>query len=133
MSGPGAALEAAIRLALGADPDTRIFRNNVGKGWQGRLERRTPFSVTLSSPRLIGFGLAEGSGDFIAVRRVVVTPEMVGQTIGVFGSIEVKSGSGRTDPAQRAWLRTMRAFGARAGVARSVDDARAILDGELVG
>lgn len=133
MSGLGSHLEADIRLALGRDPDTRVFRNTVGTGWQGRVVGKTLDTITLANARAITFGLAPGSGDLIAIRRVLITPEMVGQVIGAFGSIEAKSGTGRIEPDQKAWRDMVRLLGGRAGVARSVADARAILDGEVIG
>lgn len=133
MSGAGSHLEAAIRLALGRDPDTRVFRNSVGQGWHGQMVGKTLDTITLANARPVHFGLAVGSADLIAIRRVLITPDMAGQTIGVIGSIEVKSGSGRAEIDQKRWRDMVRAFGGRAGVARSPADAAAILDGEIIG
>ena len=108
-------LQQQIRLALGARADTRLFRNQAG---------------ALPDPRtgrLVTFGLARGSADLIGWHTVVVTPEMVGQRIAVFTSIEVKTPTGRLTPAQHAWLGAVRSAGGIAGVARSVTDALAIL------
>ena len=52
---------------------------------------------------------------------------MVGQQVAVFTSIEVKAASGRLRPEQRQWLDAVQAAGGIGGVARSVDDARALL------
>lgn len=108
-------LQQQIRLAVGTRSDLRLFRNQVG---------------SLPDPRtgrLVTFGLARGSADLIGWRTVVVTPEMVGQRIAVFTSIEVKTPTGRLTPAQHAWLGAVRSAGGIAGVARSVTDALAIL------
>lgn len=104
-------LQQRIRLALGAHPDARLFRNNTG---------------TLPDPktgRPVQFGLAKGSADLIGWRTVTVTPDMVGQRIAVFTSIEVKTPTGRLTPAQHAWLGVVRGAGGIAGVARTVSDA----------
>lgn len=104
-------LQQRIRLALGTRHDLRLFRNNTG---------------VLPDPktgRPIQFGLARGSSDLIGWRTVVVTPEMVGQRIAVFTSIEVKTPTGRLAPTQQAWLGAVRSAGGIAGVARSVGDA----------
>lgn len=104
-------LQQQIRLALGTRADCKIFRNQVG---------------SLPDPRtgrLVTFGLARGSADLIGWRTVVVTPEMVGQRIAVFTSIEVKTPTGRLAPAQQHWLQAVRTAGGCAGIARSVADA----------
>ena len=106
------AIQNAIRLALGAGP-ARLWRNNTGalKDQQGRLVR---------------FGLCPGSSDLIGLRQVVVTPDMVGQTVALFTAIEVKD-QGRATTEQQAFIAMVQQVGGIAGVARSVDDARAIL------
>lgn len=104
-------LQQRIRLALGTRHDLRLFRNQVGQ---------------LPDPRTgrpVQFGLARGSADLIGWRTVTVTPEMVGQRIAVFTSIEVKTSTGRITPAQRSWLAAVRDAGGIAGIARSVHDA----------
>lgn len=108
-------LQQRIRLALGVRHDLRLFRNQVGK---------------LPDPktgRSVQFGLARGSADLIGWRTVVVTPDMVGQRLAVFTSIEVKTPTGRLTPAQQAWLGVVRGAGGIAGVARSVSAALEIV------
>jgi hypothetical protein len=109
-------LQQRIRLAVGTRPDARLFRNQVG---------------SLPDPRtgrLVTFGLARGSADLIGWRTVVITPEMVGQRVAVFTSIEVKTPTGRMRPEQQAWLGVVRGSGGIAGVARSVQDANEIIE-----
>ena len=55
------------------------------------------------------------------------SPEMVGSTVAVFTSIEVKTPTGRLRPEQQQWLDAVQAAGGIAGVARSVEDAEALL------
>ena len=111
-------LQQRIRLALGTHPELRLFRNQVGQ---------------LPDPRTgrpVQFGLARGSADLIGWRTLVITPEMVGQRIAVFTSIEVKTPTGRVRSEQQAWLACVQESGGIAGVARSVDDAiRMVADG----
>jgi len=133
MSILGHANEAEIRMALGRDPERRLFRNTVGEAWQGqphRMAGQPSDVICLRNPRRVVYGLAPGSADLIAIERVLITPEMVGQTIGVFGSIEVKSGTGRARTNQSKWAAFVRAMGGRAGVAYTADEARAILLGQ---
>jgi hypothetical protein len=77
--------------------------------------------------RPVQFGLARGSADLIGYRTITITPEMVGQQVAVFASIEVKTPTGRIRPEQQAWLDTIQAAGGIAGVARSVEDALRIM------
>jgi hypothetical protein len=75
----------------------------------------------------VQFGLCKGSADLIGYRSITITPEMVGQQVAVFASIEVKTPTGRIRPEQQQWLDTVQAAGGIAGVARSVEDAKALL------
>jgi hypothetical protein len=108
-------LQQQIRLALGTRPDLRLYRNQVG---------------SLPDPRtgrLVTFGLARGSADLIGWRTVTITPDMVGQQLAVFTSIEVKTSTGRLAPMQANWLDAVQGAGGIAGVARSVADATNIV------
>ena len=116
MANDETAIQQQIRLALGTRPDLRLFRNNTG---------------TLPDPRTgrpVQFGLARGSADLIGLRTVTITPDMVGQQVAVFTSIEVKTPQGRATPAQQNWLHMVRRAGGIAGIARSVRDAQNLLD-----
>ena len=107
-------LQQQIRLALGTNPDARIFRNQVG---------------SLPDPRtgrLVTFGLARGSADLIGWRTITVTQAMVGTRLAVFTSIEVKTPTGRVRPEQQAWLEAVQGAGGIAVIARSVPDAQFI-------
>ena len=109
-------IQQRIRLAVGTRSDLRLFRNNTG---------------TLPDPRTgrpVQFGLARGSADLIGWRTITITPEMVGQRVAVFTSIEVKTTTGHLTPAQQAWMGTVRSAGGIAGVARSVRDALLLFD-----
>jgi hypothetical protein len=71
----------------------------------------------------VRYGLQPGSSDLIGWRTVTITPEMVGQQVAVFTSIEVKTPTGRVKPEQQQWLDAVQSAGGIAGVARSVEDA----------
>ena len=75
----------------------------------------------------VRYGLQPGSGDLIGWRTITITPEMVGQQVAVFASIEVKSATGRLRPEQRQWMEVVQNAGGIAGVARSVEDAQVLL------
>ena len=108
-------IQQHIRIACSTGA-TRLFRNNTG-------------TLRDQHGRPVQFGLARGSADLIGYRSITITPEMVGQQVAVFASIEVKTptGTGRIRPEQRAWMETIQAAGGIAGVARSVEDAKALL------
>jgi len=75
----------------------------------------------------VRYGLQPGSSDLIGWRTITITPEMVGQRVAVFASIEVKSTTGRIRQEQQQWLDAVQAAGGIAGVARSVEDAQRLL------
>ena len=112
------------RLCVGA---VRLFRNNIGTFWTGKPVRHPDGSVTLHGARVVVCGLTPGSSDLVGWRSVVVTPEMVGTTVAVFVSLEIKSATGRLSPEQANWLRVVSEAGGLAGVARSVEDAERVL------
>jgi len=112
-------IQQQIRLSCSRGP-VRLYRNNTG-------------TLRDQHGRPVSFGLCKGSADLIGWRTVTVTPEMVGQQVAVFTSIEVKAASGRLRPEQRQWLDAVQAAGGIGGVARSVADAVAILAADGVG
>ena len=106
-------IQQHIRIACGTG-DTRLFRNNTG-------------TLRDANGRPVQFGLCKGSADLIGWKRVTITPDMVGSTVAVFTSIEVKTATGRLRPEQQQWLDAVQAAGGIAGVARSVEDALRIM------
>lgn len=106
------AIQNDIRLELGHG-DTRLFRNNTG-------------CLRNDRGRIVCFGLAKGSSDLVGWKTIEITPEMVGHTVAVFAAIEVKD-KGRPTSEQRRFVSAVQAAGGLAGIARSVDEAREIL------
>ena len=106
-------IQQEIRLTC-SNGDTRLFRNNTG-------------TLRDQNGRPVQFGLCKGSADLIGWKRVTVTEDMVGSTVAVFLSIEVKTATGRLRPEQQQWLDAVQAAGGIAGVARSVEDAQQIM------
>ncbi len=102
-------IQQRIRLALSRGP-VRLYRNNTG-------------TLRDQHGRPVTFGLAVGSADLIGWTTRTITPDMVGQQLAVFTSIEVKTPTGRVKPEQQQWLDAVQAAGGIAGVARSVEDA----------
>ena len=109
-------IQQEIRLGLGTRQDVRLFRNQVGQ---------------LPDPRTgrpVQFGLAKGSADLVGWKTIEVTPDMVGQKLAVFTSLEIKTPKGRATPYQQAWLQCVEKAGGIAGIARSVEDAQQIIE-----
>lgn len=111
-----------IRLAL-SGIGTRIFRNNVGQAWVGKVRSRGADYITLENPRPFHAGLAPGSSDLIGWHPVVITPEMVGRTVAVFCAVEAKTEKGRTRENQTAFLNAVSAAGGIGVLARSPEEA----------
>jgi hypothetical protein len=109
-------IQQQIRLACSRGP-VRLFRNNTG-------------TLRDQHGRPVQFGLAKGSADLIGWSTRTITPDMVGQQVAVFTSVEVKTATGRLRPEQRVWLDAVQSAGGIAGVVRSVDDANALLINE---
>ena len=106
-------IQQHIRLRCSTGP-VRLFRNNTGT-----LYDRQGRPVT--------FGLAKGSADLIGWTTRTITPDMVGQTVAVFTSLEVKTPTGRVSLEQRQWMQAVQAAGGIAGVVRSVEDAERLI------
>ena len=53
------------------------------------------------------FGLQPGSSDMIGWEPVQITQEMVGKTVAIFQSIEIKTATDRLSKEQRAWNRAV--------------------------
>ena len=100
-----------IRIEL-SKLGARMFRNHRGK------------HLTLDAKRVVTTGLFPGASDLIGWTAVEVTPEMVGRTLAVFTSVEVKFGKGQATEDQQGWLDAVTADGGIACVARSPEDAR---------
>lgn len=94
--------------------DTRLWRNNVGLAYA-------------RDGRPVRFGLHPGSPDLIGLRTIMVTPDMVGRRLAAFVGIEVKAAHGRLSADQVRFLGFLQAAGAMAGIARSEEDAHAII------
>lgn len=126
-----------ILAALGALPGVILFRNHVGRAWQGsakhvkagQLYRIPADGVYIPHARPCAVGLAPETPDIVGMRSVTITPDMVGRTIAVFAGVEVKTEDGRIQAGQAHCIAVFSRMGARVGIARDIETARAILDG----
>jgi hypothetical protein len=108
-------LQQEIRLALGRIPSLRLFRNQVGQLPDPR------------TGRYVQFGLAKGSSDLVGFKTIKITPEMIGQEVAQFVSIEIKTERGKLTEVQQNWLQKVKSSGGIVGVARSIQDALKIV------
>lgn len=118
-------------IQLNVPPHARLFRNNVVRGYQGIPKRHTDgTTVTLQHARIIDAGLCKGSSDLIGFTSVEITHDMVGQKVAIFTAVEVKNKKGRASKEQLNFIKLIRTFGGRAGIARNIEDAQKIINGE---
>ena len=86
------------------------------------------FFLSLDGKRKITAGLQpNGSSDLIGLTKVLITPDMVGQTIGVFTAIEVKTPTGAVRDNQAHFIKVILKYGGYAGIARNTEDAKKII------
>jgi hypothetical protein len=100
----------------------RLLRVNAGLAYQGRILEQTPARLVLSPWYPIKLA-AEGVSDLIGWSTV---NEQSVARIAIFTAIEVKD-RGKPSDVQIAFIDTVRRAGGRAGVARSVEEARRII------
>jgi len=117
-----------ILIHIGKIKGIRLFRNNTGMGWAGKVVT-IPDSkdVLIKDARPLNAGLTEGSSDLIGWKTITITPEMVGKEIAVFVAIEVKTDTGRPTEKQMNFIDAIKKSGGYAGVARSIQDAANIV------
>jgi hypothetical protein len=112
VANPESVLMAEIMLAM-SERGLLVWRQHVG----------TYRPIHGGAP--IKMGLT-GMSDIGAIVPRVVTPEMVGTTIGLAVQVEVKTATGRESEAQATWGQVVRNKGGVYVLARSVDDIRII-------
>lgn len=124
-------IQRRVMLGLGSMPDCRMFRNNVGMGYQGRVVSRDKKTLILSDYRQIVYGLHPGSSDLIGFRRIKIEPAMVGATVAVFSAVEVKQPGEKPRVDQQCFIDTVTTFGGIAGVVTSVSEAKELIYGGI--
>lgn len=130
MSNPETNLSNEIRLALGSHTTVRLFRNNVAMAWTGsKVFHHPDGSVTIKDARPLHAGLCKGSADLVGWHTMPVTRELIGSTVAVFTSIEVKKPGGRVSPDQQNWKDQVERCGGISGICRSVAEAEKVIFG----
>jgi hypothetical protein len=107
--------------------ETRLLRVNAGAAFQGRIVEQTPERLILSPWYPIKLGTT-GISDLIGWTSI---PDASGAHtyVAVFTAIECKF-KGKPTAEQAAFIDTVRRAGGRAGIARSVEEARLIISGK---
>ena len=116
----------------------RLFRNNVGLSWSGKIFKPNseikvsvgPRDVVIYNARPIHMGLCEGSSDLIGWTPVKITEAMVGKTVAVFTAIEAKTINVRTTAGQKNFIETVNKFGGLAGIVHSTEEVEDIINGK---
>ena len=105
-----------------------LFRANVGSGWTG-IEHKLPNGdILLKNPRRFSTGLPAGFSDLFGLIRVKITPDMVGQEVGIFVAAEIKTPTGRVSEKQKTFREAVINNGGLAYVWRSVEQAQKDVD-----
>lgn len=124
-------IQSSVMREVGSQPGIRLFRNPVSIAWVGKLiSTATGGRVVLADAHRITVGLAPGSADLVGWRSIEITPEMVGQRVAVFSSVEIKKPGGRATPEQVNWRDRVIEAGGIAGIVRSVEEARELFSGQ---
>lgn len=111
-------LQNAIRVEL--SKYGVVFRTNAGAFWQGRRVYSKDLREWVLTDLHRVEGLPEGFSDLIFIDKSGIA------------FIEIKAASGRVSKAQKQFLSRMKDYGCRAGVARSVEEAIKIVQGENI-
>lgn len=120
-------LTKSILLKIGSTPGLRVFRNNTGTAWAGKVIKKSKNFITLEDPRPFHAGLCNGSSDYIGWKTVEITPDMVGKKLAVFVGLEFKTNSGRASKDQINFIKQVREAGGFAGIVKKSEDAEGLL------
>lgn len=121
-------IQEDIRREMCRRPAIRVFRNNNGVAYMGRVAEKTNRAVLLENFRMVRFGLMPDSSDLIGWKSVTVTPDMVGKKVAVFLSIEVKQLNEKPTAGQQNWINQVNCAGGIAFHASSVTEVELRID-----
>jgi len=111
----------------------RLFRQNTGMAWVGKTRRLSAGDrviakdgdVLIRGARPFHAGV-KGMSDLGGWVPVKITPDMVGQTIGVCVQVEVKENTKAT-PEQITWINAVKGAGGFAGIAHNEEELEKIV------
>lgn len=111
-----------------ASKETRIAHDIIlNAGAKLFKNVRGMFYTRTGTPIKAGLG-CNGAGDLIGFLPVKITPEMVGKTVAIFMSVEVKTETGKIKPDQLLWVDAVKKSGGIACIARNVEDVKKCVD-----
>lgn len=114
-------------LLRATERGNRLWRFNVGLFWAGRSEDAGGGKVLLHGARRVQCGRA-GMSDCMGWTSVEITPDMVGNRMPVFSSIEVKPAKGGVErKKQEDWIAMVKLHGGIAGFSRSLEEYDALV------
>jgi hypothetical protein len=105
MSAREADIQQAIRLAVGMERDTVLWRNNIGT------------AIHQGTNRPIQYGVGGKGGS-----------DLIGIVAGRFFALEVKKPGGRVTTEQKDFIALVRMKGGFACIVRTTDEARAAVE-----
>lgn len=115
-------LLAQVLLAC-SNGGTRLLRANAGVAWQGRIIEHTHDRLVMLYPKPIKL-MAPGVSDLIGWHTI---SSAGAAPVAIFTALELKVGRRQPTAEQVAFLNLVQRAGGISGVARSVEEARAIL------
>lgn len=96
----------------------RLFRVNIGMGWQGKIINKCAKNLTLANPRPFKTGLPAGFPDTFGWTKIKITEKDVGKEIAVFTAIEFKTGNVKTTNEQNDFINYVNSQGGIAKIIR---------------
>ncbi|MFZ9514719.1 MAG: VRR-NUC domain-containing protein [Bacteroidia bacterium] len=108
-------IQRLIQREVSKNPNVRLFRNQTG-------------CYKLANGQYLHSGLLRGSGDLIGWKTIEITEDMVGKSVAVFTSVEVKTASGKLSPEQKHWMDKVNQAGGIGLVMRSANDTHELTD-----
>ena len=123
-------IQSQIRIAISQNKLGTCFRCNVGQAYTGdKITKQNDGSIKIINPRPFNTGLPKGFSDLLIITPIIITHEMIGQQFARAGFLEIKTKTGRPTKDQINFIEQMQGLGARAGIARSVEQAIGIIRG----
>jgi hypothetical protein len=96
------------------------FRNDCGQGYQGGqkfiVKESGPLyfeagDIIVKNPVPMKYGLQVGSGDLVGYQPIKITQDLVGKTIAVFKSVEIKTINDKPSRDQIIWFLNVKLAG----------------------